>query len=79
MLVNHQVRKTQTMIETVQARLEDLSNVAAEFDGFSLRQNWKTESWHDLSLLKSLVGNLLRTGVHVFSDSVYGMWEITTP
>ena len=28
-LVNHQIQKTQTIIETVQASLQDLTNVAA--------------------------------------------------
>ena len=40
-LVNLQVRKTQTITETVQARLPDLTNVAGEFDGSSL--------WHNLA------------------------------
>ena len=34
-LVNHQIRKTQTIIETVQAKYRDLTNVAAEFYAIS--------------------------------------------
>ena len=33
MLVNHQLHKTQTILETVQARLQDLTNVAADIYG----------------------------------------------
>ena len=50
--VNHQIHKTKTIIETVQARLQDLTNVAAEFHGISLWQN----SLNILSLLEPPVG-----------------------
>ena len=48
---------------------EDLTNVAAEFYGISLLQNWQTEPWK-FSQLESPPGGLLRTEVHVFSDYV---------
>ena len=32
-LVNHQIHKTQTIVDTVQARLQDVTNVAAKFCG----------------------------------------------
>ena len=38
MQVNHQIHKTQTMIETLQARLQDLANVAAKHKGISLAE-----------------------------------------
>ena len=69
-LVNHQMIKTSTIIETVQARLQDFTYVAADFKWISLRKNWKTESWNNTTLLELPTGNLLRTDVHVFSDSV---------
>ena len=68
-LVNHQIDKTHTIIETVQARLQVLTNVATEFNGVSLWQNWQTEYWKHLSLLEPPKGSLLRTCVHVLSDS----------
>ena len=34
-LVNHRIHKTQTTIETAQARLQDLTDVAAELNGIS--------------------------------------------
>ena len=43
-LVNHQIHNTQTIIETVQARLQDLTTVAAEFYGISSWQHWQKES-----------------------------------
>ena len=69
-LVNHQIRKTQTIVEIVQARLQVFTNVAANFYGISLLQNWQTESWNDMRLLESPIGHLLRTDVHVISDLV---------
>ena len=41
-------------------RLQDLTNVAKEFNGLSLWRNWQTESWKDLSLLEASIGNVLR-------------------
>ena len=55
------IHKTQTIIETMRSRIQDLTNVAAEIYGISLWQNWQAESWNNLSLRKA---------VHVFSDSV---------
>ena len=59
--MGHQIHKTQTIIVTLQARLEDLTDVAAEIYGISLLQNWQTESWTIFCLLKSPMGSLLRT------------------
>ena len=69
-LVNHQNHKTRTIIQTAQARLRDLRDVAGEFYGISLWQNWKTKSRTSLGLLEPPTGSLLSTDVHVFSDSV---------
>ena len=44
-LVKLQIQKTQMIIETVQARLQDFTNVAAEFYGVSFWQHCETESW----------------------------------
>ena len=67
--MNHQIPKTQTIIEAVRTRQERLKNNAFEFFGISLWHNWDTESWKNLSLLEQLIGQQLRTEVHVFSDS----------
>ena len=37
---------------SLQARLPDLTNVAAEFYEIALWQNWQTASWNNLSLLE---------------------------
>ena len=68
-LVDHQIHKTHTIIETVQARLQDLTNVATEIDGISSWQHWQTESWKPLSLSEPPKGSLLRSVVHEISDS----------
>ena len=78
-LVDHKNHKTQTVIENVQARLQDLTNVAAEFNGISVWQNWQTEFWNNSCLMDSPMGNLVRTDVHVFSDSVLCVGNFTTP
>ena len=44
-LVNHQIQKIQTIMETLQARRQDITNDAAELYGISLWQDWQTESW----------------------------------
>ena len=59
----------------LQARLQDLTNVAARFYGISFWQNWKTESWNSLCLLESATGTPLRSDVHVFSDSARTMGD----
>ena len=60
-LVDHQILTTyKHMIETVQARLQDLTNVAAESYEISVWQKWQTESWKQLSLLEPPVASLLR-------------------
>ena len=71
MLVNHQIHKTQTTVEIVQTRLQDLTNFEAEFDGISLRQNCHTKPWNVSSPLESLVGNILRFRICI-------EWEIIT-
>ena len=72
MFVNHQIHKTETTVEIVQTRLQDLTNFEAEFDGISLRQNCHTKPWNVfLSPLESLVGNLLRFRICI-------VWERTT-
>ena len=53
--------------------------VAAEYYGISFWQNWQTESCINFSLLESPLGNLLRTEVHVFSDSVLCVGNKTMP
>ena len=47
-LVNHQNHRSQTVIWTVQARLQDLTNVAAEICEMSSWPKWQTESWKNL-------------------------------
>ena len=76
-LVNHQTHKTQTIIETVQTRLQELTKVATEFFGISSWQARQTQSGNVFSLLESHARNLLATDVHVFSDSVLFVWETT--
>ena len=51
-VVDHQIRKTQTIIETVQTRLEGVKNNASEFDGITLWQNWETR-WRHISVYAS--------------------------
>ena len=69
-MVKNQIHETQTIVETAQASLQDLKNNASDFSGITLWQNWKTECWNNSSLLEWPTGNLLRTEVHVFPDSV---------
>ena len=69
-VMNHPIPTTQTIIEAVRTRLEQLQNNALEFFGISLWQNWDTEYFKPLSLLEQPIGLFLRTEVRVFSDSV---------
>ena len=66
-LINHTIHKTQTIIETVQARLQDFTNVAAQFYRTSLRQKG---FWTYFCPSEPPIGNRLRREVHAFSDSV---------
>ena len=56
---------------TMQARLQDVTNVPEEFFGISF-QCGRTckQSWNTMFLLEPPMGSPLRIGVHVFSDSV---------
>ena len=67
--MNHQIPKTQTIIEAVRTRLEHLKNNAFKFFGISLRYDWDTESCNHSSLVEQPDGQQLRTEVRVFSDS----------
>ena len=44
-LMNHQIPKRQTIVESVRTRLEHLKSIALGFCGISLWHNWDTESW----------------------------------
>ena len=69
-LKNLEVRKVQTIIETVQAQMDNLIYRDSEVFGSSSVPELFDYGWTHISVIGQPIGELLNTEVFVFSDSV---------